>query len=165
MINNYIIMIDNSYSMGVYMYKVVNGLNTFLFRLRQNNERTFLTVITFNATLKYIVRYADVNLIEPFELNQFTVFGTTALYDSICEVISTHNLFLTSPINLFIISDGDDNISTVYTKEKTNEICKQAINSGNWNIIHCNLEEVILDIPSIAYQEEDISSIFDNLKI
>lgn len=165
MINNYIIMIDNSYSMGSYMYKVVNGLNTFLFRLRQNKERTFLTVITFNATLKYIVRYADVNLIKPFELNQFTVFGTTALYDSICDVISTHNLFLTTPINLFIISDGDDNISTVYTKEKTNEICKQAINSGNWNIIHCNLEEVILDIPSIAYQEEDISSIFDNLKI
>ena len=165
MVNNYIIMIDNSYSMGSYMYKVVNGLNTFLYRLRQSEEKTFLTVITFNATLKYIVRYADVKLINPFELNQFTVYGTTALYDSICEVISTNSLLLSSPINLFIISDGDDNISTVYTKERTNEICKQAINSGYWNIIHCNLEEIILDIPTIAYQEEDISNIFDNLKI
>jgi uncharacterized protein with von Willebrand factor type A (vWA) domain len=165
MVNNYIIMIDNSYSMGGHMYKVVNGLNTFLYKLKTNKDKTYLTVITFNSNIHYIVKYADVNILEEFKLNQFIVNGTTALYDSICDVISTNNFLLTNKINLIIISDGDDNISTVYNKEKTNQICNEAIKSGNWNIVHCNLEEIILDIPTITYELDDISDIFNKLNI
>lgn len=165
MINNYIIMIDNSYSMGHHMYKVVNGLNTFLYKLKNNKEKIYLTVITFNSTLNYIVKYADVIMLNEFKLNQFMVNGSTALYDSICEVILTNNFLLTNKINLIIISDGDDNISTSYSKQKTNDICNQAIKSCNWNIIHCNLQEVILDIPTITYELDDISDIFNRLNI
>jgi uncharacterized protein YegL len=158
-----IILIDNSFSMDSCMKNVVDGLNKFLEKIRYNHN-TYMSVLTFNKHINSIVECQDVISIKEFDIKEFRTNGSTALFDAICETILKYSK-LSLKNNLFIITDGDDNCSTSYTKNQTDEICNKAFESGNWKITHCHTDSSILNIPTIQYNVDDISNIFDNLKI
>jgi hypothetical protein len=88
------------------------------------------------------------------------------LYDAICNTIKkiSSNTHFTNT-KFFIISDGDDNASFRYDKEDADKILNEAINIGKWEIIHCHTDISLLKVPSITYDINNISDIFDNLKI
>ena len=158
-----IILIDTSLSMGLYIDEVIYGLNKFLEKLKQKySYNYFLTVCSFSNEMKYIVKTIKPSNINNFEVSQFNVTGRTLLYDTICQVISE---FKDEKITtkMFIISDGDDNISTKYSKEETDKMIENAINIKGWQILHCNLDTSLLNIPTKIYDINDISNIFDNL--
>lgn len=162
-----IILIDCSYSMENILKEVVKGLNNFLEKIKIQYKNypinIFLTVASFSNNLKYIVEYKNINLINFFDENDFITWGSTALYDSICNIILKFQN--NNNTNLYIITDGDDNMSKTYTKEQTNELCDMAIQSGLWKIIHCHTDINILNIPTIKYDINDISNIFNMLTI
>jgi uncharacterized protein YegL len=165
--NHIIILIDCSYSMDSHLDNVVFGLNNFLKKLKEKyaySENIYLTVVCFSTNIKYILEYKNINIINNFSRFDFQTWGSTALYDSICDVILKFKDF-NSKTNLFIITDGDDNVSKIYSKQQTDDICNMAINSGLWNITHCHTDMNILNIPTIKYDIDDISNVFDMLKI
>ena len=165
---NVIVAIDTSYSMSNFIEQVILGLNKFLEKLKclslKNRQDIYLSVISFNTNIFYIIKHVNVNKIDKFYSFQFNSFGMTSLYDVIGEVLIDFGLIASCSSYFFIISDGEDNSSKKYNKETTDEIVNRA-QKGNWKIIHCNTNVNILDIPTITYNIEDIANIFDNLSI
>jgi len=164
-----IIMIDTSYSMYNRLINIINSLNNFVLKLKEKNQNDiYLTVVQFNDKLKYICKLVNINKIGNFYSNQFSIYGSTALYDSMAEILLDFGLESEIIQNLFIISDGEDNLSKNYNNETVNQLCDRGQNFGKWKIIHCNIDVSKLNVQTIIFNPDnidDISSLFDNLLI
>jgi hypothetical protein len=162
---HYIIAIDCSYSMDKHLSNLVYGLNNFIDKLKLTMKpNIYLTVCTFNISLKYIIEYKNIYFVNKFSNNEFYGISSTALYDSICSIILKFK-DNKDKTKLFILTDGDDNASLRYSKKETNDFCNLVIQNGYWNIVHCHTDLSILNIPTITYNIDDISNIFDSLSI
>lgn len=163
---NVIIAIDISYSMGGYINKVVDGLNNFLLKLKKLSDRQcfYLTIITFSTDVKYVAKSVNVNMIEKFYPLQFNCYGMTSMYDAIGQIFLDFGLNSKCQSYFFIISDGEDNSSKIYNKQTIDGMLNVAQNN-NWKILHCHTDANILDVPTITYRQEDITSLFENLSI
>lgn len=163
---NVIVAVDTSYSMTNFINQVVNGLNKFLIKLKglSVDKPIYLTVISFNTDVKYVIKSANVNMVDKFYTFQFNSFGMTSLYDVIGQIFLDFGLYVPCSSHFFIISDGEDNSSKKYNKNTIDSMLNVAQNN-NWKITHCHTDVNILDIPTLTYNIEDISSIFDNLSI
>jgi uncharacterized protein YegL len=161
-----IIMIDTSYSMYHRIVHIINSLNNFVNKLKEKNQHDlYLTVVQFNDKLKYICKLTNINKIGIFQRNQFSIYGSTALYDSISELLLDFGIDSEIKQTLFIISDGEDNLSK-NNNTSTNELCEKAKNFGRWDIIHCNIDVSKLNVQTVIFNPDnidDISSLFDNL--
>jgi uncharacterized protein YegL len=167
--SHFIFLIDTSFSMYLHIKNVVDGLNNFLYKLNNNNnnKNNTITVGTFNSGFNgYIVKNASVSSIDYFKEKDFITSGCTSLYDSICSILLDFGISR-QPVDtyFFILTDGEDSISRTYTKERTEELCNIAINIGKWNIIHCHTDISMLNLPTVNFDTNDISSIFNALKI
>ena len=166
---HYIFTLDTSYSMQGYIPKIVEGINSFVKKLQNlRNNNIYISVIYFNTEITYLYKCVNINKFNSINGNIFINYGTTSLYDSICDILLNFNVSGLKN-NLYIITDGDDNSSKRYTKQNTDELCTQATLSGEWNIIHFHTEEVLEylnNTTNILYnREDDLSNIFENLEI
>jgi uncharacterized protein YegL len=162
-----IILIDTSYSMNRYILNVVKSLNNFIDKLKYTSNDVYISVASFNNNLTCIVDTININLVKEFNEKQFFIWGSTALYDSICETIKSFEYNNDFHHNLFIISDGDDTVSQKYNKDSANKLCDEAISTG-WNITHCSTEASELKVNSFIFDinnEDDISNIFNKMSI
>lgn len=164
-IKHIIILIDVSYSMYSHINPFINSLNKFISDLRKNIHCDYrLTLGQFNTQLNYITEFTDVHDISHFNISNFNIHGTTALYDAISLTIKNFSNNIENT-NLFVISDGDDNASFLYTKEDTDKMIEQVIMSRKWNIVHCHTDLSLFNVPTFNFDVNDICNIFDNLKV
>lgn len=163
--NHYIFLIDNSYSMNPYLYKLVEILNNFLSKIKSNNN-AFMSVYYFSCQLSFIVKSERANTINNFYISQFINPGSTSLYDSVCKIILENGFDTKDKKHLFIITDGDDNSSSIYNKNDTDTICQTAIMTGNWDIKHFDtLNYSTISVPKVQYDMDNILSLFENLNL
>lgn len=165
MLSHVIILIDVSCSMQSHIGDFTKALNSFIYKLKETNCR--LTIGQFSINLSFLTEYKDIKNIPEFNVNQFNVYGTTALYDAIYLTIESVSKSIDSNENntkLFIISDGEDNASFRYTKEDVDKIISMSTNN-NWQITHCHTDMNLFNVPTITYDVNDISNIFNNLNI
>jgi len=144
--------------------KLIFSVNSFVTTLI-NRPETYISIVCFSKNMKYICKGLEIGQVGILNKSHFTGFSSTALYDSVCTILTE---WQNSPgkHKLFIITDGDDNDSRIYTKEQTDVLCKSAISSGNWDIVHCHTEISELSVSkSVVYEVEDISNIMNNLVI
>ena len=165
---NVIIAVDTSYSMSGFIAQVINGLNNFLTKLKflsnKNRESIYLSVVSFNTDVNYVIKSVNVNIIDKFYEYQFNSFGLTSLYDAICHVLLDFGTTAQYPSYFFIISDGEDNSSKKFNKQTTDDMLNIS-QKNNWKITHCHTDTNILDIPTVTYNIEDIGNLFDSLCI
>ncbi len=165
MLLHIIILIDVSYSMQSHIGDFVQALNTFVYKLKETTCR--LTIGQFSVNLSFLAEYKDIKNIQEFNVGNFNIYGTTALYDAIYLTINSISKSINSAehnTKLFIITDGDDNASFRYTKEDVDKII--SISQGNnWEITHCHTDMNLFNVPTITYDVNDISNIFNNLNI
>ena len=163
---NVIIAVDTSYSMESFIENMLIGLNKFLIKLKQVSikQPIYLTVISFNTDIQYVIKSVNVNMIDKFYSFQFKSFGMTSLYDTIGQIFLDFGLYSPCPSHFFIISDGEDNSSKKYNKTTIDGMLNVAKNN-NWKITHCHTDLNILDIPTLTYNIEDISNILENLSL
>lgn len=166
-----IILIDVSYSMSLHIHNFLYSLNKFLNELKNKTSNktnnTYITLAQFSTGLSFITEFENIEKREEFLIDEFHISGMTALYDAICTTvkkISSENN-QASNTKLFIISDGEDNSSHMYTKEDTDKLLDEAIKFGNWDVIHCHTDISLLKVPSFTYDINNISDIFLNLKL
>lgn len=163
-----IFLIDSSYSMNPYMNSILKNLNTFV-KMNKYTKNLFLSVISFSMELKFIVKLQNISEVEEFNVNHFEMGGLTRLYDSICDVLVTFEMYKENcNQHLLIISDGVDNSSWRFNKDTMNKICDDR-KKYNWIITNYNTNVIEnLSIPTILFDidnEDDISNIFENLKL
>lgn len=172
-----ILMIDNSYSMIDFMNNILIALNKYIYTLKSiynnNNTQTtiFITVVFFTNTLHYVCKCLHLKDVGIFDNNHIGNSGTTSLYDNICEILSIFKYQSLDENNLFIISDGADTSSRLYTKTHMNDAINELIKGYNWNIINCNTDLNNINImesehtKNIKYDLNEIDSLFTNLSL
>jgi len=142
--------------MHTYTPKVKQIISEHIQNIKENTpEIAFITIITFNSELTYIVRNMPVQQV--FQIPDFNVNSNTCLYDAVSTVISEHVNDTETLYNMCIISDGDDTGSRYYSKESTDTLCKQVIDTGKWHIIHYNTQAP--NITPVQYVKLDMNNL------
>lgn len=167
MLLHIIILIDVSYSMTSHIFSFTTALNKFLQELKQKNINCRLSVGQFSTELQFITEFQNVYEINSFDTSQFRIQGTTALYDAIGNTIRiiSNEVHGVDKTKLFVISDGDDNASFRYNKDDADRMMNEMIQNKKWEIQHCHTDMNLFTVPTVTYDINDISNIFDNLAI
>ena len=161
-----LVAIDTSLSMDSHIASAVNGLNDFIAKLKIYHPQTFLSVVWFNKCWSYVVKGDSVQAVGVFTRQDFQCMGTTSLYDCVCSLIIEW-VHLDAPTSLYIISDGDDNSSILYTDNNATDICKSAICEKGWKITHCSTDKskLIPHTNQVRYDVDDIGDMLSGLGI
>ena len=167
---HFIFAIDRSYSMYLIIDKVVHVVDKFIQQLKNDAfensiDDIYISVIAFNNNLLYLAKLQNIKTFHNLSGNQFQVWGSTALYDTIHNIVNDYGINVQAEHHLYIITDGEDTESKK-TKEDTNQLIQNAKTIGRWNIIMFNTEEISnLHIPVYTYNEDTIADLFENLRI
>lgn len=165
--SHHIFLIDFSYSMEHRINNVVYALNMYFKELRGTmGKDIFITVAYFSCRLNTPIIYRkDVYSFDSISTSSFINPGTTSLYDSVCEMINLVGFNTSDTIFFNIITDGDDNTSSRYSREDADLLCKTAMNM-EWNIKHFDmLDKSTLSVPKVKVDIDDIADLMSNLKM
>jgi len=164
---HFIFAIDRSYSMYLIIDKVVHVVDKFLQQLKNDAfEKSindiYISVIAFNDDLSYLAKLQNIKTFHKLFSYQFQVWGSTALYDTIHNIVNEYGLDVSTEHHLYIITDGEDTESKK-TKEDTNQLIQ---NANSWNITIFNTEDISnLHIPVYTYNEDTIADLFEKLRL
>jgi len=162
---HYIFLVDYSYSMCGHIPKIVTVINMFLAEVKKSGKTNVLfSLASFSYRLVWIVKAANLNNIENIKNDDFKDAGSTSLYDSVCSVLLEFGCDSEFKNIFYIITDGDDNNSFKFTRETTDELCDKAMKT-NWTIKHFDtLNYQTLSVPTIKFDIDDMSNLFNNMK-
>lgn len=166
--NHYIFLIDNSYSMNTYLYSICNIVNKFIQNLRHDtSQESFISIAYFSSSIDWLLKTQNTKLnIPQLSSSDFKKGTMTALYDSVSQVILEFGITPEIKTYFYIITDGDDNDSVEYNKEYADNICKEAIKNGGWKIKHFDTQDYsTLDVPKVQIDINDLSCLLENLTV
>lgn len=136
-------IIDRSGSMTSKKEQVVSGFNAFIKEQNKLEGECFVTFTQFDDVYEVVYENKNVNNIKLMTQADFAPRGATALYDAIGKTINMlgkkYNEMKESdrPDNVIlgIITDGRENASQEFTKDKIKEMIEHQEKKYNWNII------------------------------
>ena len=138
-----IILLDRSGSMRSIKTETINGYNNFLMKQQRLKCKTVLTLAQFDD--KYQIDYEAVDLSKIENLNEDTYLprGLTALLDAIGKTIklTKKRYKLVEKANIpektifVIITDGQENNSTKYTRDKIFKKIRKEENKNGWEFV------------------------------
>lgn len=142
-----ICVIDRSGSMASVKNDAIGGFNTFLKAQQDEAEdgSVLLTLVKFNHGYEIAYNGVDIRNVKPLDNKTFVPDGMTALYDAIGRAISDvdereKSGGATSDRCLMVIlTDGEENSSKQYNREKIKEMVEGKKNAG-WEFIFLSSE-------------------------
>ena len=136
-------ILDRSGSMIDIINDAIGGFNEFLKNQKKLDGKANITVALFDD--RYELLYNNVNLkkVKKITRSEWSPRGLTALYDAIGKTINTIDLEIKSTkkknrpdkILVAIVTDGFENDSKEYTKDKVFQLIKEKEKDG-WNFIY-----------------------------
>ena len=128
-----VFILDKSGSMSGSEDSTISSFNEYLERERKNNYRTRITTILFSDDYSYLYKGADVSKVSPLTRDDYFVGGCTALYDTIGSSINYIDSCDTDKVLFIIITDGYENASKEFDKEKIRKMIK---NHSNYEFVY-----------------------------
>ena len=147
-----ICILDRSGSMAGIMSDSIGGFNTFLKQQKELPDEATITVAIFDD--KYELLYDNVDIKKAEELSGKVWFprGTTALYDAIGKTINTDRAKLRtlgkeapSKVLVVVVTDGFENASREYNRERIKTLIKECEND-DWNFIYLAANQNAFDV-------------------
>jgi Mg-chelatase subunit ChlD len=135
-----VMVLDASGSMNTVKADIVGSINGFLDAQKTITEdKPTFSLLQFGHVNHW--RFVDVPLetIPAFEAHMYEVAGGTPLFDSIGAAIETFDRF--NDVSLVIITDGADNTSSFFTRERIRDMIAQKKAEQNWDIIYLCADE------------------------
>jgi hypothetical protein len=135
-----VMVLDASGSMNTVKADIVGSINGFLDAQKTITEdKPTFSLLQFGHVNHW--RFVDVPLetIPAFEAHMYEVAGGTPLYDSIGAAIETFDRF--NDLSLVIITDGEDNTSTLFTRDRIRNMIAKKKAEQNWEIIYLCADE------------------------
>lgn len=145
-------VLDRSGSMSSIVSDAIGGFNTFIAEQKALPGDAKLTLVLFDD--KYEVVYSRINLQDVPELTSkvFVPRGMTALYDALGKSINSIGESLsnksTSPekVIFVILTDGGENSSLEFSKDKIAEIIKHQQEKYSWEFIFLAANQDAFDV-------------------
>lgn len=132
-----ICILDQSGSMGHLRDDVIGGFNTFLADQQKVPGEGRITFVVFDGAS--VVRFQAVPLeaAEPLTRKDYSPAGSTALLDAIGYTLNTQGKRIADEgwaelVIVNIITDGEENCSTEYTRERIKEMIAHAQDKAGW---------------------------------
>ena len=137
------IILDRSGSMEMIKRSTINGFNSFLKEQQNTDGEAKLTLVQFDHEYQVIYEAVNINDVKGLNTDTFIPRGSTALLDAIGLTINnTKNRIKLlekseKPDNVLvvIITDGQENTSNKYTREKIFKKISKREKKDNWNFI------------------------------
>ena len=138
-----VILLDKSGSMSNCVSDTIGGLNLFIDRQKQVKSELKVTLVQFDTYTRKNYEALDVNDVAKLSYQNYTVGGGTALLDAVGIVIEEVGARLAKTLEkdrpekvLFLVmTDGEENSSKVFTKEKINEMVQHQKSVYSWDFI------------------------------
>jgi hypothetical protein len=130
-----VIVLDESGSMGPVKHQIIKSLNELISEQEEISERpaTF-TLVKFNNDVKRVMVNKLLTNINPLSYQDYQPDGSTALYDAIGDTIEWFRN--EKDVLMIIVTDGEENASTEYTKSKVKELIDQKKIHNNWTYVY-----------------------------
>ncbi len=121
-----VFLLDRSGSMGGTEDDTIGGYNSYLNSQRKNNVK--ITTILFDDKYEVINNRTNISEVNNLTRDDYYVRGSTALLDAIGKSINYIDSKKSKKALFIITTDGYENSSIEYTKDKIKEMIKSHIN-------------------------------------
>ena len=136
-------ILDRSGSMSSVRDDAIGGFNTFVDTQRELPGETNVTVVLFDDRYDFLYNGVDIKKVEPLTTETYVPRGMTALLDAIGRTISSvgERLAKTKPskrpskVLVAILTDGQENSSHEYTREKVFDMIEHQRNRYSWEFV------------------------------
>lgn len=139
-------IIDKSGSMSHLKSKTIEGFNKFLNEQKTVDEKTNFSLILFSSPEREQIIFDSVDIKEVNELNveNYKIDGSTALYDAIGKTIRALKKRIKNidedkrpdRVLFVILTDGGENSSVTYDKDKIFKKINKMENENGWSFIY-----------------------------
>lgn len=142
-LNEIVCIVDRSGSMGSIAKDAIGGFNTFLADQKTLPGEAKLSLVLFDNEYLLPVDNQPIQSVEPLTDRTFVPRGSTALFDAIGRTITTIGERLAKTIEadrpaqviVAILTDGEENASHEYGRERIAEMIKHQQEAYNWQFI------------------------------
>lgn len=126
-----VFLLDRSGSMSGLEQDTIGGYNSYI--KKQKNQKTKITTILFDHDYEMINERKPIKEIKKLTEKEYFVRGSTALFDALGKSINYMDRQKKEKVIFIITTDGEENSSTEYTKEKIKELIKK---HKTWEFIY-----------------------------
>jgi uncharacterized protein YegL len=138
-----IAILDRSGSMEELTADTIGGYNSFVKEQQKVDGEAVLTTVLFDDKYELLHDRVDIKKVKPITGKEYFARGTTALLDAMGKTITTTGSKLSNieeaerpgKVIVFIMTDGEENASVEYSKEKVKEMVELQRNTYSWEFI------------------------------
>lgn len=137
------LVVDKSGSMEAVRQQVISGTNEYLQMLR-GEKKVSLSLTFFDTEVKSPYVNVAVDKVPDLSVESYRPSGMTALYDAIGQTVAKTEASLTGkkPKVLVVIqTDGEENSSKEYTREKIRDLIAAKEKEGNWTFVFLGADQ------------------------
>ena len=135
-----ICILDKSGSMGVLQEETIQGLNRFIREQQQEQGKCNFTLVQFNQYVRVTIKQAPIEEVKELNTQSYQPDGYTALLDAVGTTLKTAieaQFFspataLPSQVLVFIITDGMENASKLYSRKQVYDMIQNLQTAKGW---------------------------------
>jgi len=136
-----VMVLDKSGSMSGLESDTIGGFNSMIEKEKKLDAKVNVTTVLFNDKIDTIYNREDIRRIKPLTDKEYEVGGTTALLDAvgstILKVARTEGIENKDTKVVFvIITDGLENASEEFTREKVKQMISDKQEKAGWDFIY-----------------------------
>ena len=143
------IILDCSGSMDQIKKATIEGFNGFVKEFASLDNNTELTLVQFNHKYKLSFQNKNIQDVNPLNDDTYMPSGMTALFDAIGKSIKNKKILLKSTESnrqpkhfiVAIITDGFENSSKAYTRDKISKMINKKVENDNWNFMYLGADQ------------------------
>lgn len=136
-------IMDRSTSMGSLTEKSVEGFNSFVDEQKGIEGQADLTLVTFDSQYEVVFENVNIQDVKHITKNDIFARGMTKLLDGVGKTIDSVGSGLDSKsedqhpehVIFVIMTDGEENSSEEYSRERVKELIEQQQNQYNWTFL------------------------------
>ena len=117
-----VFILDKSGSMSGSEENTITSFNEYLEKEKKNKFETRITTVLFSDEYKYLYKQKNVKEVNKLTSKEYFVGGCTALYDALGNAINYIDSKKTDKVMFIIITDGYENASREFNKDKIKEM-------------------------------------------
>ncbi len=149
-----VFLLDRSGSMSGFEDDTIGGYNSYLKKIKDNDAR--VTTILFDHEYNMITNRVDIKDVKKLDNKTYYTRGNTALLDAIGKAINFMDKSNPKKVLFVITTDGYENSSKEYTKEKIKELI---LGHSDWEFIYLGADiDSYREAASIGISKERTSN-------
>ena len=128
-----VFILDKSGSMSGSEESTISSFNEYLAKEKKNKFDTRITTVLFSDNYSYLHKNVDVKNVKELTTEDYFVGGCTALYDALGNAINYMNHNSRGKVMFIIITDGYENASREFNKNKIKKLIKT---HSDWEFVY-----------------------------